>query len=216
MKRRALLTPLLVLAGCSACFAPGLVLAESPAMSFFITSTGSGNGGDLGGLAGADAHCQALAEAAGAGGKTWRAYLGQSGEGAENVDARSRIGEGPWYNAAGVMIAEDLTDLHLGNKLRRETGLDENGKRVNARGDSPNQHDILTGARPDGTAFPPGEDRTCSNWTSSTEGSAMVGHFDRWGGGFTSWNSAHPSRGCSVEALNSSGGNGYFYCFAAY
>jgi hypothetical protein len=210
MNKTSLLSPLLAFALC----APGLAWADQPAMSFFITSTGSGKGGDLGGLAGADAHCQALAEAAGAGGKTWRAYLGQSGEGAGNVDPRSRIGEGPWYNAEGVMIAEDLTDLHLGNRIRRETGLDENGKRVNARGDSPNQHDILTGARPDGTAFPPGEDRTCGNWTSSGEGSAMVGHFDRWGGGFTSWNSAHPSRGCSVEALNSSGGNGYFYCFA--
>ncbi len=210
MNKTSLLSPLLAFALC----APGLAWADQPAMSFFITSTGSGKGGDLGGLAGADAHCQALAAAAGAGGKTWRAYLGQSGESAENVDPRSRIGEGPWYNAEGVMIAEDLTDLHLGNRIRRETGLDENGKRVNARGDSPNQHDILTGARPDGTAFPPGEDRTCGNWTSSGEGSAMVGHFDRWGGGFTSWNSAHPSRGCSVEALNSSGGNGYFYCFA--
>ncbi len=210
MNRTVLLSHLLLIACCTS----GLAWAGPPGMSFFITSTGSGKGGDLGGLAGADAHCQALAEAAGAGSKTWRAYLGQSGEGPENVDPRTRIGEGPWYNAEGVMIAEDLTDLHLGNRIRRETGLDENGKRINARGDTPNQHDILTGARPDGTAFPPGEDRTCGNWTSSTEGSAMVGHFDRWGGGFTSWNSAHPSRGCSVEALNSSGGNGYFYCFA--
>jgi hypothetical protein len=189
---------------------------DDHAMSFFITSVGSGKGGDLGGLAGADAHCQALAEAAGAGAKTWRAYLGQSGDGAENIDPRSRIGTGPWYNAKGQLIAQDATDLHLGNHLRRETGLDENGQPVKARGDTPNQHDILTGARPDGTAFPLADgDRTCGNWTSSGEGSAMVGHFDRWGGGFTSWNSAHPSRGCSVEALNGTGGNGYFYCFAS-
>jgi hypothetical protein len=184
-------------------------------MSFFITSEGSGNGGDLGGLAGADAHCQALAESAGVGDSTWRAYLSTSGANGEPpVEARSRIGEGPWHNADGVMIAEDLTDLHIGNNIRRETGLDENGNLINSRGDNPNQHDILTGARPDGTAFPAGEDKTCGDWTSSDEGSAQVGHHDRQGGGFTSWNSAHGSRGCSQEGLIGTGGNGYFYCFA--
>jgi hypothetical protein len=193
----------------------GGALAQDDAMSFFITSVGSGKGGDLGGLAGADAHCQALAQAAGAGAKTWRAYLSTSGgEGRQQVEARSRIGNGPWYNAKGVLIAADLTDLHINNNIRRETGLDENGNLVKARGDNPNQHDILTGSREDGTAFPPGEDRTCNNWTSSDEGSAMLGHFDRQGGGFTSWNAAHPSRGCSLDSLISTGGNGYLYCFA--
>ncbi len=186
-------------------------------MSFFITSEGPGNGGDLGGLAGADAHCQALAESAGAGNRTWRAYLSTSASGDQRaVEARSRIGDGPWHNAAGALIAEDLTDLHIGNHIRRETGLDENGVRVNARGDSPNRHDILTGARPDGTAFPGnGEDMTCSNWTSSTEGRAMVGHHDRQGGGYTSWNTAHASRSCSQDDLIATGGNGLLYCFAA-
>ena len=194
----------------------GAALAQDNSMSFFITSVGSGKGADFGGLAGADAHCQALARAAGAGAKTWHAYLSTSGgEGREQVEARSRIGGGPWYNAKGVMIAADLTDLHIGNNIRRETGLDEKGNPIKARGDTPNQHDILTGSREDGTAFPPGEDRTCNNWTSGDEGSAMLGHFDRQGGGFTSWNAAHPSRGCSQEALISTGGNGYLYCFAA-
>jgi hypothetical protein len=189
-------------------------------MSFFITSVGPGNGGDLGGLAGADAHCQALAEAAGAGEKTWRAYLSTQAVGETRaVEARSRIGEGPWYNANGVMIAQDLTDLHVGNNIRRETALDENGETVNARGDQPNKHDMLTGARPDGTAFPSGgdnPDRTCSNWTSSAdgEGSAMIGHHDRQGGGSTSWNTVHPSRGCSQQNLIRTGGDGLFYCFA--
>lgn len=192
-----------------------IAAAQGNAMSFFITSEGSGNGGDLGGLAGADAHCQALAESAGVGDSTWRAYLSTSGANGEPpVEARSRIGEGPWHNADGVMIAEDLTDLHIGNNIRRETGLDENGNLINSRGDNPNQHDILTGARPDGTAFPAGEDKTCGDWTSSDEGSAQVGHHDRQGGGFTSWNSAHGSRGCSQEGLIGTGGNGYFYCFA--
>jgi hypothetical protein len=205
------LSVLTVLAG----LASGGGLAQDTAMSFFITSVGSGKGGDLGGLTGADAHCQALAQAAGAGAKTWRAYLSTSGgEGRQQVEARSRIGNGPWYNAKGVLIAQDLTDLHIGNNIRRETGLDEHGEPIKARGDNPNQHDILTGAREDGTAFPAGEDRTCNNWTSSDEGSAMLGHFDRQGGGYTSWNAAHPSRGCSQEALIGTGGNGYLYCFA--
>tara|TARA_B100001142_G_scaffold278379_1_gene288425 strand:- start:251 stop:886 length:636 start_codon:yes stop_codon:yes gene_type:complete len=185
-------------------------------MSFFITSVGSGNGGDLGGLEGADAHCQNLAESAGAGDRTWRAYLGTQEEGRRGIDARSRIGTGPWYNAAGTLIAVNLDDLHLNNNLVRNTSLDENGDRVNGRGDSPNRHDTLTGAMADGTAFFAGQpDRTCSNWTSSDEGQAMVGHFDRQGGGNTSWNAAHPSRSCSQSDLEATGGDGLYMCFAA-
>lgn len=185
-------------------------------MSFFITSVGSGNGGDLGGLEGADAHCQNLAESAGAGDRTWRAYLGTQEEGRRGTDARSRIGTGPWYNAAGILIATNLDDLHLNNNLVRNTSLDENGDRVNGRGDSPNRHDTLTGAMSDGTAFFAGQpDRTCSNWTSSDEGQAMVGHFDRQGGGNTSWNAAHPSRSCSQSDLEATGGDGLYMCFAA-
>jgi len=185
-------------------------------MSFFITSVGSGNGGDLGGLEGADAHCQNLAESAGAGDRTWRAYLGTQEEGRRGIDARSRIGTGPWYNAAGILIATNLDDLHLNNNLVRNTSLDENGNRVNGRGDSPNRHDTLTGAMADGTAFFAGQpDRTCSNWTSSDEGQAMVGHFDRQGGGNTSWNAAHPSRSCSQSDLEATGGDGLYMCFAA-
>ncbi len=185
-------------------------------MSFFITSVGSGNGGDLGGLEGADAHCQNLAESAGAGDRTWRAYLGTQEEGRRGIDARSRIGTGPWYNAAGTLIAVNLDDLHLNNNLVRNTSLDENGDRVNGRGDSPNRHDTLTGAMADGTAFFAGQpDRTCSNWTSSDEGQAMVGHFDRQGGRNTSWNAAHPSRSCSQSDLEATGGDGLYMCFAA-
>ena len=185
-------------------------------MSFFITSVGSGNGGDLGGLEGADAHCQDLAESAGAGDRTWRAYLGTQEEGRRGTDARSRIGTGPWYNAAGILIATNLDDLHLNNNLVRNTSLDENGDRVNGRGDSPNRHDTLTGAMADGTAFFAGQpDRTCSNWTSSDEGQAMVGHFDRQGGGNTSWNAAHPSRSCSQSDLEATGGDGLYMCVAA-
>lgn len=185
-------------------------------MSFFITSVGSGNGGDLGGLEGADAHCQNLAESAGAGDRTWRAYLGTQEEGRRGTDARSRIGMGPWYNAAGILIATNLDDLHLNNNLVRNTSLDENGDRVNGRGDSPNRHDTLTGAMADGTAFFAGQpDRTCSNWTSGDEGQAMVGHFDRQGGGNTSWNAAHPSRSCSQSDLEATGGDGLYMCFAA-
>ncbi len=185
-------------------------------MTFFITSVGLGNGGDLGGLEGADAHCQALAESAGAGDRTWRAYLGTEREGGRGVDARSRIGEGPWHNAAGDLIAENLDQLHVSPNMFASTGLDENGNRVNARGDQPNKHDILTGSMADGTAFFPDDaDHTCNNWTSSSEGSAQVGHHDRHGGGNTSWNSAHASRSCSQEDLQATGGDGLFYCFAA-
>lgn len=184
-------------------------------MTFFITSDGPGNGGDLGGIEGADAHCQALAEAAGAGSKTWAAYLGTEQEGGRGVDARSRIGDGPWHNAAGELIAENIDQLHLGPNIVRSTALDENGNRVLGRGDETNRHDILTGAMADGTAFfPDADDHTCNNWTSSDEGSAMLGHFDRQGGGNTSWNAAHQSRSCSQADLRATGGDGLLYCFA--
>jgi hypothetical protein len=186
--------------------------------SFFITSTGSGKGADLGGLAGADAHCQRLAEAAGAGKRTWHAYLSTTASGSQSaVNARDRIGKGPWRNAKGAQVAASVADLHSeANKLGKETSLTEKGDVVNGRGDTPNRHDILTGSQADGTAFAGGNDTTCKNWTSSTDGAAQVGHHDRVGGGAapTSWNSAHPSRGCSQEALRSSGGDGLFYCFA--
>ena len=189
-------------------------------MSFFITSAGPGNGADLGGLEGAHAHCQQLAEATGAGGRTWRAYLSTQADGGEPaVNARDRIGAGPWQNAQGVVIARDLDELHGTNNLTKETALTEGGEIVAGRGDSPNRHDILTGSQPDGTAFAGGEDQTCGNWTSSGEGATMVGHHDRLGlrddEASRSWNSSHPSRGCSQEALRGTGGDGLFYCFAA-
>ncbi|HEX4928408.1 MAG TPA: hypothetical protein VFV74_10435 [Burkholderiales bacterium] len=192
-------------------------LAQQSEMSFFVTSVGSGKGADLGGLAGADKHCQALGAAAGAGDRTWRAYLSTQGENA--VNARERIGTGPWRNAKGALIAKNVDELHSDNAIGKETALTEKGTPVNGRGDSPNMHDILTGSQPDGTVFPPGEDRTCANWTSSAQGAATVGHHDRMGlrddAPSKSWNSSHPSRGCSQDALRSSGGNGFFYCFAA-
>lgn len=185
---------------------------QDTSLSFFITSTGLGDGANLGGLSGADAHCAALAEAAGSMGKTWRAYLSTTGS--AGVYARARIGEGPWYNANGELIARSLMDLHYSNaNLTKQKSITENGDVVNGAGDSPNQHDILTGTNPDGTAA----DNTCNNWTSNTDASnTMVGHFDRIGGGAMaeSWNSAHQSRGCSQDNLIASGGNGYFYCFA--
>jgi hypothetical protein len=190
--------------------------AQANQMSFFITSTGVGSGANLGGLAGADAHCQKLAAAAGAGGRTWRAYLSGT-EGGKPVNARDRIGSGPWFNAKGVKVADTVADLHSDtNKLSKENSLTETGAVVNGRGDTPNRHDILTGSQLDGTAFADGSDHTCSNWSSSGEGSAQVGHHDRQGGGQnpTSWNSAHGSRGCSQEQLRGSGGDGLFYCFA--
>ncbi|MGH7313585.1 MAG: lectin [Candidatus Rokuibacteriota bacterium] len=189
-------------------------------MTFFITSAGSGKGADLGGLGGADKTCQMLAQAAGAGSKTWRAYLSTQGSGA--VNARDRIGRGPWQNAKGVVIAKDVAELHGKNNVSKETALTEKGAMVNGRGDKPNMHDILTGSQPDGTAFAAGEDRTCGNWAKSGQGSAMVGHHDRQGlrddDASKSWNSSHPSRGpdggCSQNDLRSTGGNGMFYCFA--
>lgn len=190
----------------------------SEKMTYFITSEGSGNGAALGGLAGADQHCQKLAKAAGAGGKTWRAYLSSGASGGQAaVNARDRIGKGPWYNAKGVMVAKSVEDLHgAENNLKKETSITEKGEVVNGRGDTPNQHDILTGSQADGTAFTDGMDHTCNNWTSSGDGSAQVGHHDRQGGGPspTSWNSSHPSKGCSQANLVGTGGSGRFYCFA--
>lgn len=194
------------------------VHADNASMGFFVTSVGLGNGADLGGLEGADAHCKALASKVGAGERDWRAYLSTEEDGKRGISARDRIGSGPWYNAKGVLIAENISDLHLYNRtITKETALDENGQAVNGRGDKPNRHDILTGSQDDGTAyFPDDKDHTCSNWTSSGEGAAQVGHHDRHGGGNLSWTSAHSSRGgCSPDALKSTGGAGLFYCFAA-
>ena len=204
------------------CVAIALVIAATfPALSqenemgFFVTSRGPGDGTNLGGLDGADAHCELLASTVGAGGTTWRAYLSTQGAGA--VNARDRIGSGPWRNAKGVQIAGSVDELHYSNAaLTKETQLDENGEITNGRGDNPNQHDILTGSKLDGTAFTDGEDHTCSNWTSNGQGSAQVGHHDRTGGGAvpSSWNSAHGSGGCGQADLVATGGAGKFYCFA--
>jgi len=192
--------------------------AQQHAMSFFITSVGSGNGADLGGLAGADAHCQRLAAAVGAGDRTWRAYLSTiTADGNAAVNARDRIGSGPWYNAKGVLIAENVEQLHSESaNLSKETSLNEKGEVVNGRGDSPNMHDMLTGSNLDGTAYTADGYTNCGNWTESGEGSVRLGHHDRTGGGDnpTSWNSAHNSRGCSQQALVGTGGSGLFYCFA--
>ncbi len=194
------------------------VAVQGQEMGFFVTSVGMGDGANLGGLEGADAHCQKLAEAAGSSGRTWRAYLSTQGQGDQRgVNARSRIGEGPWYNALGELIATDLDQLHIMPNIYKRTALDENGERIKGRGDDVNQHDILTGTQEDGTAYFPWvtDDKTCSNWTSNGDGAATVGHHDRHGGGNTSWNATHDSRGCGQEALVGTGGNGYFYCFAA-
>jgi hypothetical protein len=197
---------------------------QSPNMTFFITSAGPGKGADLGGLEGADRQCQTLAQNAGAGNKTWRAYLStQATGGAAAVNARDRIGGGPWQNFKGEIVAQNADDLHSdNNKLGMQTSLTERGTVVAGVGYTPNAHDVLTGSQPDGRAFPPGEDRTCRNWTSGTQGAAMVGHSDRRGlrddAASKSWNSSHPSRGpdggCSQNDLRSTGGNGLFYCFA--
>jgi len=216
-----------------ACFALAAIsaLASAPAQaqsadtSFFLTSNGIGNGGNLGGLAGADNHCQTLAQAAGAGAKTWRAYLStQAADGAPAVNARDRIGKGPWKNSKGVAVAKDVAELHsANNNLTKQTALSEKGDVISGAGDTPNRHDVLTGSQADGTAFAAGEDRTCKNWTSSMQGAAMVGHFDRKGlrddEPSKSWNTSHPSRGpdggCSQADLKSTGGDGLMYCFAA-
>ena len=205
-----------------ACLGVALVMGTSLAnagdhpMGFFVTSQGMGQGANLGGLAGADAHCVKLATAAGSSGRTWRAYLSTQVEGKRGISARDRIGLGPWYNANGELIASDVDNLHINPNLVKRTAVDENGKRVNGRGDKPNRHDILTGSKDDGTAYFPWEkgDHTCSNWTSSDKGSAQVGHHDRHGGGNVSWSSAHASRGCSQENLTKTGGAGLLYCFA--
>jgi hypothetical protein len=191
---------------------------QQPTMNFFITSVGPGDGANLGGLPGADAHCARLAAAVGAANKTWRAYLSAKAMGnMDPVHARDRIGRGPFYNAKGVMVAKDLAELHAEtNGLGKEGSLNEKGEMVNGRGDSPNQHDILTGSNPDGTLATDASDNTCGNWTSNAaDGNAYVGHHDKQGGGVrpTSWNSAHPSRGCGQANLVATGGNGLFYCF---
>ncbi|GAU82951.1 hypothetical protein [Bosea sp. BIWAKO-01] len=203
-------------------FASGSAQAQTSEMTFFVTSAGSGKGADLGGLAGADAICQRLAQAAGAGSKTWRAYLStQAAAGTAAVNARDRIGAGPWRNAKGAVIATSVADLHgAAAGLTKQTALNEKGEPVNGRGDTPNQHDMLTGSQVDGTAFGPGEDRTCGNYTKSgAEGAVMLGHHDRTGLDESppakSWNTSHASRGgCSQEALRGTGGAGLFYCFA--
>jgi hypothetical protein len=195
--------------------------AQSADMTFFVTSVGLGNGANLGGLAGADKHCQDLAAAAGAGGHTWHAYMSTQGAGAEN--ARDRIGAGPWKNAKGTVVATSVDDLHsANNKLTKQNSLNEKGGVVNGRGDQPNMHDALTGSQPDGRAFTGADDRTCKNWTSGAAGAAMLGHIDRQGlrddDASKSWNSSHPSRGpgggCTQDDLRSTGGAGLYYCFA--
>jgi hypothetical protein len=214
-------TGAVALASCETMQSP----STSGPMTFFVTSTGVGKGADLGGLEGADKHCQSLAQAAGAGNRTWRAYLSTQGASLTDpkvVHARDRIGAGPWHNAKGVMIARSVEDLHSAqNNLNKETAVDEKGQPVKDRTQKPNQHDILTGSRPDGTAFAgtPFYDMTCGNWTKSgKDGSAMVGHFDRAGpidhAWATSWNSSHPTLGCGQEDVRPTGGEGYFYCFA--
>ena len=205
---------------CLALIAAAPVAAQQANMSFFVTSVGMGKGANLGGLAGADRHCQELAASVGAGSKTWHAYL--STQGTDAVNARDRIGKGPWTNAKGVVIAKDVAELHGVNNLTKETALTQKGEVNNGIGDKPNRHDILTGSRPDGTTFPPDKDTTCKKRTSSTQGSAMLGHSDRHGlrddEASRSWNSAHPSRGpdggCSETDLPTTGGAGLFYCFA--
>jgi hypothetical protein len=217
-----------ILASCGFCLSAN---AQQADMTFFITSVGSGKGADLGGLAGADAHCQSLAQAAGAGNKTWRAYLSTNARGGANaVNAHDRIGNGPWQNAKGAVVATSVADLHSdSNKMTKANALDENGQPIKVRGDRPNMHDILTGSDKDGHAFPSNMDLTCRNWTSSDSGVAMLGHADRQGNPpvegshnvaaymetASSWNAAHTSRGCSQPDLIATGGNGLFYCFSA-
>lgn len=202
-----------VMAGCAS-------TAPQNPMTFFVSSSGSGNGADFGGLAGADKQCQTLASAVGAGGRTWRAYLSTNAAGPGGAaNARDRIGTGPWQNAKGVRIAGSVDELHAANNLTKQTALTEKGEIVKGRGDTPNEHDILTGSRDDGTAFAPQTDTTCKAWTSSSDGSAIVGHHDRSGplaeNWARSWNFSHQSAGCSQEALVRTGGAGRFYCFAA-
>ncbi len=208
----------------TACMAAGGAVAQQgppqfPDMTFFVTSKGGPDGANFGGLDGADRHCQTLAAAAGAGGKTWRAYLStQVASGGTAVNARDRIGKGPWKNAKGVEIATDVDNLHTANKLNLDNSVTETGRMVPGRFFIGTQHDVLTGTQADGRAFPPGEDKTCGNWTKNGEGSAMVGHSDRLGlnesAEAKSWNAAHPTRGCSLAQLAPTGGSGLLYCFA--
>jgi hypothetical protein len=211
-----------LLAACAgSMMAPAGSSASNTGMGFFVSSTGSGRGGDLGGLAGADRLCSTLASAAGAGNRTWHAYLStQPAAGSERaVNARDRIGTGPWRNAKGVVIAQNVTELHGTNNITKQTALTEKGEVVNGRGDTPNMHDILTGSQPDGTAIAGNVDTTCGNWTKSGEGAAMLGHHDRTGLDESvpakSWNSSHQSRGCSIDALKATGSDARIYCFAA-
>lgn len=218
LKAHLIAAPFLLLAALT-------VQAQQANMAFFITSTPIGNGGNLGGLAGADNQCQTLAQAAGAGApKVWRAYLStQAADGKPAINARDRIGKGPWTNAKGEVVAKDVADLHGPNALTKQSALNEKGEVINGRGDTPNRHDVLTGSQPDGTAFAAGDDKTCKNWTSSTQGSAVVGHSDRIGlrddDASKSWNSSHGSRGpdggCSQNDFKSTGGDGLLYCFAS-
>jgi hypothetical protein len=210
-----------LLTAAMACGANNAALAQQPVMTFFVSSVGKGNGADLGGLEGADAHCNALAKAAGSTLTNWRAYLSTTLTGGDaGVDARDRIGKGPWHNAKGVMIAKDVDDLHSDNtNVTKQTALTEKGETVSGRGDAVNMHDILTGTDPAGRFSTAGGDTTCGNWTKSGDGSAIVGHHDRVGLKDTrhmrSWNSSHGSRGCSQDQLKASGGAGLIYCFAA-
>jgi hypothetical protein len=226
MKRTTLIAAALVLAA-GAAIAQQAAEAPKLPLGFFVTSVGVGKGADLGGLAGADAHCQKLAAAVGAGNRTWHAYLStQAADGQPAVNARDRIGKGPWANAKNAIIANDVAHLHgdtvelgqLGSNLHRTTALTEKGDPIKGVGDTPNQHDILTGSKPDGRAYADAADHTCKNYTSSGEGSVQLGHSDRTNrgatGGNVSWNSTHASRGCSQDALIATGGAGYFYCFA--
>ncbi|MDE2297769.1 MAG: hypothetical protein KGK18_06345 [Burkholderiales bacterium] len=207
------------LAACSSPPAGTSRATDAAGMSFFVTSAGPGRGGDLGGLAGADAQCQALA-AVGAGNRTWRAYLSQQPTAnVPGVNARDRVGKGPWRNANGVTIATDVEQLHTANNINKQTALTERGEPINGRGDTPNRHDVLTGSQPNGNFIAGDADTTCGNWTQSGDGSAMVGHHDRTGLDESvpakSWNSSHLTRGCSADAIKSTGGAGLFYCFAA-
>jgi hypothetical protein len=218
MHRSTLVTCLAIAAAAGALAACGSMTAN-PDMTFFVSSTNGGKGADLGGLAGADKLCTSLATAAGSAGHTWHAYLSTvTVPGTRGVNARDRIGTGPWRNAKGVVVAKDVTELHGANNINKQTALTEKGDVVNGYGDTPNMHDILTGSQPDGTAIAGNVDTTCHNWTSSGEGAAMLGHTDRTGPNdsapLKSWNSAHQSRGCGLDALKSTGGDGRLYCFA--
>jgi hypothetical protein len=218
MKKAALLVTVCGFAALAA--STSMAQTDAKKMSFFVTSAGSGKGADLGGLKGADQICQTRASAVGAKNRTWRAYLSADASGGQPaVNARDRIGKGPWYNAKGVVIAKNLDELHGANSLTKQTALTEKGEMVNGRGDTPNMHDILTGSQADGRLATGDKNMTCNNWTSSGDGSAVVGHSDRMGlrddEPSKSWNASHPTRGCSQEALQGTGGNGFFYCFAA-